>query len=412
MNVNELQDLLRRCERDDAIQADLAQLEAILAEQERQEGWGAIREGLCDGLLTEGDRVDLASGVIHAVAPENQAIPTVALEALRGGLREEATKADSVDAVMHFVEPVPDAALARAFAALAQGLEVHARGYEAPTVTRAVMDRVDPSRDMEMDQAFDALAEGLTAQAASVELVDSVMHEVVQTAAWQLQLCAMADGELDLEARRAVAARLSDDAASRHVVTRYAELGRSLRHALAHEVSEHDLSAIWPAVETALGIQPQASWADVASGIQAEAGEIDIAELVMGQLLPSAPEARRDADAVAEDHTPAPERAPAAARPMRQPWYRRLSTLAFAASAAAMLLLVPNLLDREDPLTPDPQPLELAEVFEISDVNDTKIEELVVAENAMVQVFQLGDGAPMVIFIDEGIEDEMEGVTL
>ncbi len=51
--------------------------------------------------------------------------------------------------------------------------------------------------------------------------------------------------------------------------------------------------------------------------------------------------------------------------------------------------------------------------FEIGAVNSTQIEDLEVASDAMVQVFQLDEGAPMIIFIEENLDQgESQGVTL
>ncbi len=407
-----LVELLQRGARAAAAPADLQALEALLSEQETSEAWCSIRGGLQRGLQRESDLVDLAPDVLAQVPVEPE--PTAqAFEALRGGLEREAAQADLADAVMHFVEPSPQPRLERHLSALADGLRREARLHLPADLAGAVLDRVEPARDRSLEQALQAMAHELAVEARSVALTEPVMDAVQTVHAQQLELCAMADGELGPDARRAVAARLADDPAGRRAITAMAELGRQLRHAVAHETAGHDLSAIWPAVRDELGIGEQAAWAAVAQGIQAEAGEIDIADMVMDSILPAAvPVAASEQaqDAVEPALAPEPSVEPAP-RPTPR-WLRRLPLFSFAASAAALLFVLnaigPETPDPELPTEPGPQ---LAEaIFEIADVNTIEIEQLEVAEDAMVQVFQLEDGAPMVIFIDEGLEsDSVEG---
>ena len=413
-DIAELQDLLRRCEGDSASPADLVALEALLSDQEQDAGWGSICAGLAGGLEREASCVELASGVLRQVSLP-PAVPVGTFDALRSGLQAEAQHADLADAVMHFVDPVPDALLGRHVAALAHGLQHEAQRVPAGLGT-AVLDRVAPERDLTLETALQVLAEQLALQGAGVELQDPVMQAVLGIHTQQLELCAMADGELAGDAKRAVAAHLADDLAGRQAITAMAELGRQLRRALAYETADADLRDIWVGVRAQLGIQEQAAWAaDVAAGIQAEAGEIDIADLVMDSIMPPA----RASQPVEDQPTEArPVRSPVAS-PADQParpvaaWFRRLPILGFAGAAAALLFVLNTMGPQPTDPGTDPGP-ELAEViFEISDVNTIEIEQLEVAENAMVQVFQLEEGAPMVILIDEGLEyDEPQGVTL
>jgi hypothetical protein len=409
-DIAELQDLLRRCEGDSASQEDLASLEALLAEQDEDGFWEGFRAGLRGGLEREASGVELAGGVLRQVAA-SPALPDGTFDTLRSGLRAEAGEPDLIDAVMHFVDPTPDALLERHVAALAHGLRREAERVPARLATD-VLDSVAPQRDASLEDALQLLALELAAEGAELRLEDPIMQAVLGAHAHQLDLCAMADGELAGEAKRAVAARLADDAQGRRAITAMAELGRQLRHALAHEIAGHDLGDIWQGVRAQLGIGEQVSWAaDVAASIQAEAGEIDIADLVMDSILPPARQAVAEA--------PGPRPAQPVTTPATQParpvssWFRGLPLLGFAASAAALLFVLNTMGPQPTDPGTDPGP-ELAEVvFEISDVNTIEIEQLEVAENAMVQVFQLEEGAPMVILIDEGLEpDESQGVTL
>jgi len=415
-DTHELLELLQRCERDDAPQADLAALEALLCEQESEGFWGSFRNGLQNGLQCEADLVDLAPDVLRQVALP-QAVPASALAALRGGLRAEAQQADVSDAVMHFVAPQPDLQLERHLEALADGLRRDARQHLPADLAASVLDRVEPERDRELERALAAMAHGLSLAAADVSVAEPVMQAVTQAHAHQLELCAMADGQLEPTARRAVAARLADDTEGRQAITAMAELGRQLRRALAHETAGHDLSAVCPAVCEELGIGEQAEWASLAQGIQAEAGEIDIADMVMDSILPAAVQPAATEQDTFEEPAISVEQAPVTAPEPRPatPWFRRVPLLSFAVSAVALLFVLNTLgPDRGEPDVPSEPGPELAEfIFEIADVNTIEIQQLEVAQNAMVQVFQLEEGAPMVILIDEGLEpDSLEGVTL
>ncbi len=446
MNHPELQELLQRCDRDQASPADLEALEALLVAQDRDEGWGAIRAGLqagleaeapsaelarpvvqrvapgaeggvpaalavlAEGLLRVGDRVDVATAVLREVAPEHVGVPATLLDSLRSGLEAEAAGVQVADAVMHFVAPSPDALLEAHMAALRAELAGVGHQAEAPAFTRALIDTVAPERERSLDQAFELLASRLAELHGEVELVQPVMQAVLASEARGLELCALADGELSSEQRRVLAARLSDDPASRREITAFVELGRQLRHALAHETAEADLAGIWPAVEVRLGLAEQGAWASLAEGIREEAGEIDIADLVMDSILEPAraPEPVEPADPV----EPEPVRQPQAI-----PWFRRFPLLGFAASAAALLFVLNTMTPPQPgiqaPVGPGEPVAEVAGFFRIEADNRAEIEELEVAQDAMVQVFQLEDGAPMVIFIEEGLEpDSPEGVTL
>ncbi len=413
---SELLELLHRCEQDAAPPADLAALEVLLQEQEQGQAWGSIRAGLQRGLQVEGDLVDVAPTVLRQVDLA-QAGASQAMDALRGGLAVEAEQADLTDAVMHFVAPAPRVELERHIDALAAGLRREARLHLPADLAGAVLDQLQPERDRTLEHALQLMAQELVAQAAEVSLAEPVMQAVSQVAAEQLELCAMVDGELSAEQRRAVGARLGADLAGRAAITGMAELGRQLRQALAHEVAGHDLGPIWPAVQAQLGMQDQASWAQaMAAGIQDEAGSIDIADLVMDSIVPAAalPAATEDVPEVTA--APEPELAPEPrARPAAVPWFRRLPLVSFAVSAVALLFVLNSMNPKGvgPSVEPAPSPETALAIFQISDVNTIEIQQLEVAENAMVQVFQLEEGAPMVILIDEGLEpDTVEGVTL
>ena len=321
MTEREAQELLDRCEREEAVEADLAALAALLDAQEREPWIDALRQGLARELVDEA----LAGEVLDVVAPERERGLESALAALRGGLREERPEPGLADAVLAQVEP-------------------------EETLGR--------------------------------------------------QLSAFADGELDGAARETLAAVLAADPAARRALNAWARIGQELRCGLAAEAAAIELSPVWEAVSAELGIASRSDWtADLAEALRAEAGEVDLADRVMAELLPAV----------------APLRPVAVAQPVRPAarWWLRLPALTLLASAAALLLLLHGAPLPDGGGVQDPV-LALAEpVLEIGATNVIEIEDLQVAEDAMVQVFQLDDGAPMVIFIDEGPGGAApQGVTL
>ncbi|MFH1465358.1 MAG: hypothetical protein ABIO70_13305 [Pseudomonadota bacterium] len=371
MTDHEIQELLRRCEREAPSQADLSALEVLLAGQEAAGGWAEIRASLRSGL--EAEHVEVVAEVISAAVPGAEGVVPRALRALAEGLAHESRRGEVAAAVI-----------------AAAGLEPW-----LPTVALA------------------AFAEGLGAEAEGLDLADAVLVAIQEAEAPELALSALADGELSGAAREAATALLAADPEALRFLNEAARLGQVLRQGLAREVGAEDLSPIWEGVAATLGLAEETSLVEatlaqaLVAGIEAEAGPIDIADLVMGRIAP-APPAEASAPEAAPERQPAP-----VARPIRPPWYRRLPVLALIGAAAALLLVLQVVGPDGQPIMPADQPDALSPVLELAAVNDTEIEDLEVAESAMVQVFQLDDGAPMVIFIDEGFGGESpEGVTL
>ncbi len=318
MNTPDLQNLLQRCESDDATSAEIAALGALLQGQEQQEDWQGIRQGLQLGLSAEAEGFELAEDLARVVHP--QAAWSAIASALRLGLPPAAGRADVARAVVHHVAPHAEAGLPRAVEALERGLAREARhGDVAQLVMARVLPGAEPElcaaraalrvglrleaaqadladkivaqalpeRDQQLEQAAAALAWGLAAEAQDIDLSPAVMQLVLaEHSAW-VQLSALADGELPVEQRRALAARLAQDASGRRLVNDLLEQGRTLRQALAHETAGVDLSAVWPAVAQQIGVAEQASWASLAQGLREEAGAIDVADAVMAAILPT-----------------------------------------------------------------------------------------------------------------------------
>ena len=373
MTEPEIQELLHRCEREAPSVADLGALEALLAHQEAADGWAEVRASLRAEAAVE--QIDVARAVVAevvaGVVPSAEGGVPEALRALEAGLAEEGARVDVAEAV--------DAAA---------GLE--------------------PWLPADVLQAF---GEGLRAEADGLDLVEAILTAVQEAGEPDLVLSALADGELTGPAREAAAARLAADPEARRFVNAAAAVGQLLRQGLAHEVAAEDLSPIWEGIAAALGLvearqAEEATFARaLAAGLDAEAGSIDIADLVMDRLVPA-----RVAPAVPEQAPPAPIQGPA---PARLVWYRRLPVLALLGAAAALLVVLQIVGPDGQRTLPTGVPDAVAPALELAAVNDTEIEDLEVAETAMVQVFQFDDGAPVVIFIDEGPGGESpEGVTL
>ena len=345
MNPTQFEDLLAKCERGDATEAEMALLRDALNTQE------------------ESFREELA--------------------AFRGGLREEVGEVDLANPVME----------------------------------QLLADEVA------VDDALGLLAEGLRREASGFDIADAVLATIEEPEA---ELSALADGEVSVAVRRRLAARLGEDVAARMLVSDFVETGRVLRAALRKEVSESGFEGVWQGVAEAIGLEDSEAvpgWEPVAEllreAVAFEAGSVDVTDRVMDSLgLTPAVEA-----------TPAPE-LKVAPEPERVP-LRSFFPAALATGLAAALVLIWTSGPVEPPAAENAPAavavndfadtgLEASEgdAYAFGEVNDAEIEDLEVAEDAMVHVFSLGDGSPTVIFLDEQAyeeeltEEEEEGATL
>ena len=346
MTPTQFEDLLARCERGTATEADLAELRAALDTQEDD-----FRE---------------------------------ALTAFRGGLREEVGSVD----------------------------------LASPVMEQLLADEVA------VDDALGALADGLRQEAMGFDIADAVLATVEDPEA---ELSALADGEVSVAARRRLAVRLGEDVAARLLVSDFVETGSVLRAALRGEVADSGFEGVWQGVAEAIGLEDSEAvpgWEPVAEllreALADEAGTADVADRVMDSLgLTPAVETAPQVEIVA---APAQE----LARP------RSFLPAALAMGLAAALVLIWT----GGPVAPpvvESVPAEVAsndfadtgleasegDAYAFAEVNEAEIEDLVVAEDAMVHVFSLGDGSPTVIFLDEHAyedeehtEEEEEGATL
>lgn len=70
------------------------------------------------------------------------------------------------------------------------------------------------------------------------------------------------------------------------------------------------------------------------------------------------------------------------------------------AAATWLILILPN------ESVENYQDDRVVEAFEVAEINTLEVEELEVAENMEVQIFQAGEDAPTIIFIDSYVDGE------
>ena len=372
---------------------------------------------LAAGIFSEMGDLDIASSVMQAIGVEPSPVEAPELvpemQALTWGLDLEARQVDVVGPVMSAIQWGSQAAMERpletALDALAAGLAAEAVGLD---VVETVMDAVAPEASPVLEHALSALVAGLEAEAVGLDLAADVMSSVMDAAISQQEqdpgvvLSAMVDGELAPDARRAVATRLGRDLQARRVMSAWAELGWNLRRALHNEVVTQPISSVWPAVARSLDLAEsgaQVAWRETVEameqGLAVEMEAIDVVDAVMERVLP--PVVVREPEPLVQ----APEHQDTAV----PAWSRRMQFVSFAFGMAAVVLVATLIRPPADsPAKEERPPLDVA--FQLADENIVEIEDLTVAKNAMVQVFQFEEGAPMVIFIDEGIDSD--GATL
>jgi hypothetical protein len=362
---DELTSLLERCEQGVASPEELTRLEALLGVQERALPLGALLE---EALASDTVRPEIGDAVLSALPTE-----------------------DPWPALRHD--------LASTVAGLARAPEVD--------VVNEVLQSVEPPSAVRC--ALDAFAEGLAFETESLDLTDNTMSAIQASERLLLQASALLDGEIEPEARGALSTTLLSSTQARHAISSWADLGQRVRASLAASVAGTDLSPTLPKVFQAVGLQDslEAALGSLKQGIAAESDGMDLAPSVLEAIRPAPRRAlsQPEIEAFVRLAT-APEPVPA-----WRVWMQRLPFLGVAVASATLVLLfairgdLP--LDRapgqEEPENPP---------FELAELNDVEIQDLIAADNAMVQVFQLDEGAPMVIFIDEDAPSISSGVML
>ncbi|MCB9765305.1 MAG: hypothetical protein H6739_36360 [Alphaproteobacteria bacterium] len=263
------------------------------------------------------------------------------------------------------------------------------------------------------DATSAALREALTAEPA-LPVVDAVMAAVLPEPEPDPDalLSALHDGELSREQRLALVQRLSADRGAHRTMNRYAELGRMVREAINTEARPAEFESLWPVIAHDLGMEDPEhvpGWDPIAR------------ELRAAVAATAAMSAEEDVALTAAimNSLPRPEPRPIDepdAEPEPVPLWRLLlgnPTLIVAAVAALLIGVYsadPNRLGGveqtptevetpvatvTDPPAPDPE-------LEILENNGAAVESLEYADEVIVQVVQLEDGAPIFLMIDEG----------
>ncbi len=382
-------------------------------------GQASVMGALAHGLRSEAKSVDLVNSVMDAIISEtalhgvSEPILAEALLVLADGLHEASRGFDISNSVLGdladdpLVEGQQDQQLVISMETMRQELLEQSRDLD---VTDAVMDIVAPRDASLLDEALETLAAGLEAEALGVDVCASVMERIQPRDHLQLSLSAMVDGELDVAARRDLAQKLSGSPQARSMLSFYALLGQQIRDTLRVEGSLGSAPSLWDAVAQRLDLDStpeEVAWTHLSEalvhGLRRDSTSVDLTERIMARVLPPEP--------VLPSSMPRPEESrefrPVVARPSV---FRRIPAISMVFALLALVLVLnvkesPDVGDGESDKSPSTEP-----AFELAEVNQTEIEDLTVAGNSTVQVFQMEDGAPLVIFIEEA--DESDGVTL
>ncbi len=237
----------------------------------------------------------------------------------------------------------------------------------------------------------------------------------------EMQLSAMVDGELSAAERVGLAARLGP--AQLNLMTVWADQGRQLREGLAEAVKHEELT-LWAGVAEQIGLaDPEhvPGWEPVAQALRealaeyaqlTASQEVAMTAAIMNGLPLVEPALDFEPGSMAADADTESEDA------FENSGLGRLFSspgLQWAAALAAGVLLALFVFGNpqvDSPVADQPGQDRVALVTEPGDtgamefleVNDAEVEELESADDVMVQVFQIEDGAPMFLMIDEGDE--------
>ena len=283
------------------------------------------------------------------------------------------------------------------------------------------------------DEAADELRQELSGGLAedSLDLVDAVMAQVAQEAPTEdelleMQLCAMVDGELSAQDRMALAARLRPE--QLNLMTAWADQGRLVREALEDAV-RCDTVALWPEVAQRIGLDDPEhipGWEPIAESLRAAVAqqaelsaqeEVALTAAIMNGLPRAEPLLDMDLsepELMAEteesfENTPL-------GKLFSSPGLQWGAALAVGLMVALVVFngSLPGTSPVADPGAETPgddrvalvtEPVDTGKpTLDFAEVNEAEVEELEAADEVMVQVFQLEEGAPMFLMIDEGDE--------
>ncbi|MCB9742500.1 MAG: hypothetical protein H6740_07875 [Alphaproteobacteria bacterium] len=290
---------------------------------------------------------------------------------------------------------------------------------ELPDVVAEVMSA------LELDDGWEPLADALREAVAvpAPDLSDLIMAAVAPApepdpveADPAALLSALHDGELSAAQRVQLAAGFGreDHIALNH----YAELGRLLRESLREHAQAESVESVWAAVAPGIGLSDPEhvpGWDPIAEALRAAVAE----------TARQTPEEEVSLTAAIMNGLPRPEPRPveepegSIMRPPEPvPLWRMLlgNPTLIVAAVAAMLIAIYGF----DPNGIQPSPIEPVEQaappvadngsLELLENNEAEVEELEYADEVIVQVVQLGEGAPILLMVDEG--DPEAGATL
>jgi anti-sigma factor RsiW len=261
----------------------------------------------------------------------------------------------------------------------------------------------------------------------SLDVADRVMAQLADEAPseadlLEMRLSAMVDGELSGAERMELAARLG--ATQLNLMTLWADQGRQLREGLVEETRGDELD-LWPAVAERIGLaDPEhvPGWEPVAEALRAALAEhaslsaqqeVAMTAAIMNGLPRPEPvlEFEPALDAAMESDPEDSFENSGLGRLFSSPGLQWAAALAAGVLLAVMAFSGPLI---EGPAQDQPGHDRVALVtepgdsgdqgLEFADVNEAEVEELESADDVMVQVFQIEEGAPMFLMIDEGDE--------
>ncbi len=259
------------------------------------------------------------------------------------------------------------------------------------------------------DALSHALRENLEEEVAGAGLADSVMASIRDLEAdspveeapapAELELSCLYDGELSIEERLRVAARLGEDPAALARLNSYGTLSLQVKDAVTAHSRGADLSGVWSGVAVSIGIDPEAveGWEPVAAAIvQAVEDQGQLSDFAANEMLEAIMMETEEARTLPLEGQFEP--GPLESGRER----RRLFVPALVLAAAVVLLINPiseqveNAQDNEEGLYLDYAALNQAEVIELE--YDSTV---------FVQVLQDEDEeAPLILYVDEDAFDE------
>lgn len=375
-----LEELLTRAFDGEASPEERAELDRLAIVEPRLAMLADLRQALRDALAVPGP-VDVAGDVMGILAEEERWSPIGA--ALADAVRQPVDVADEVMSSITFADV--GAALRDAvsdpvdladdiFAAIAAEADFAPLGAEL----RAALAGPAPTVDL-ADAVMARLAAGPGIEEATIDTAPDAD-------AFERELSAYADDELDPERIAAFEARLAADPAARARLEALDTMGEAIRGATRRGED------LWAGIAAEIG-QPEDvvfGWEDTAAELRAAFAalpKVDVTDAVMREIG-AADVGTRTAEVVPlRPVAPIP---PTTQRPRRAPtWLRYAGPAGMLAMAAAALFA----------LLPGPSPESPA--LQLATVNDAQVEDIDVPADTVVQVMQFEDGGPTFILIED-----------